>query len=421
MIVSFSTGCSGLSRRIGERIESGGSELTGVPVGVDRVNLKILRGSGEITGLTVENPDGYVAENAFQMDLLRLNLGVISLLLWFKPVVLDELVIDSPVVNLEMKEQGGSNLKDISVNIEKNLNQTDTESKELESASEKSHDESRRIAIKKLVINGVSFSVRRNDGTSRSGTLPTIELIDVGGSEGKTPGGLNAVVVVAMAREMLKEALARRFFKKVEELSSQGLDVDWRTFDADKVLGALEEKLQLYSEQKAKLQAVLETAFLDLNEAMGERIAGGFLDLDSLSNQLKIISEAVQDQLEDALNSEQMGELKEYFANLDKEAVEEIKRAFVDKLSNYLGLAPEQIDRFRLIFWEEIEKRSELLSRFTREPDLSVKNFVNDWDALQKEILRKLEGTLDAEQIKSLAKRQEELRKLILSVFSSEG
>ena len=112
---------------------------------------------------------------------------------------------------------------------------------------------------------------------------------------------------------------------------------------------------------------------------------------------------------------------KAYFAKLDSEAVEEIKRAAVEKLSNNLGLAPEQIDRFRLVFWEEIEKRSELLSRFTREPELSVKNFVNDWKALQKESLQKLEGTLDAEQIKSLAKHQEELRKLIQSLFSSDG
>lgn len=316
LIANFSTACSGLNTRISDRIESGGSELSGVPVGVDRVNLKIFRGSGQITGLTVANPDAYVAENAFQMDLLRLNLGVISSLLWYKPIVLDELVIDSPVVNLEMNEQGGSNLRDISVNVAKNLEQADGKSTEPEKTSDKSADESRRIVIRKLVINGVSYSVRNIDGTSRSGTLPTIELTNVGGSEGKTPGGLSTVVVVAMTREMLKEALARRFFEKIEGYRSQGFD--------------------------------------------GE-------------------------------------------------------------LSSYLGLTPEQVDRFRLIFWEELEKRSELLSRFTKEPDLSLKDFVNDWGALQKETLRKLEGTLDAEQIKSLAERQEELRKMIQRVFSSDG
>ena len=52
--------------------------------------------------------------------------------------------------------------------------------------------------------------VCRGDGTFRSGTLPAIELTDVGGKKGKSPAGLGAVVVLAMAGEMLKQAVAHK-------------------------------------------------------------------------------------------------------------------------------------------------------------------------------------------------------------------
>ena len=116
--------CGRLGMRVEKKIESAGSELTGVPVQVERVELKLMRGMGEIAGLTVANPAGYEAEYAFQMDLSRLNLGVFSLLLGVKTIILDELVIDSPVVNFEHNAQGGSNLKEISDNVRENMMET---------------------------------------------------------------------------------------------------------------------------------------------------------------------------------------------------------------------------------------------------------------------------------------------------------
>jgi hypothetical protein len=37
------------------------------------------------------------------------------------PLIIDELLVDAPVVNLEMNPEGGSNLKEIRENLKKNL------------------------------------------------------------------------------------------------------------------------------------------------------------------------------------------------------------------------------------------------------------------------------------------------------------
>jgi hypothetical protein len=165
--------CGRLGVRVEKKIESAGSELTGVPVQVERVELKLMRGMGEIAGLTVANPAGYEAEYAFQMDLSRLNLGVFSLLLGVKTIILDELVIDSPVVNFERNAQGGSNLKEISDNVRENIDRADQKLVEEKPTTDKSPKEPIRIAVRKLVIKGVTFNARRVDGTTASGTQNT--------------------------------------------------------------------------------------------------------------------------------------------------------------------------------------------------------------------------------------------------------
>lgn len=417
LVASLSSGCSRLNTRIHQKIESDGSKFTGVPVGVDSVNLKIFRGSGQITGLTVANPDGYEHKNAFQMDLLRLNLGIFSILTGSHPLILNELVIDTPVVNLEMNEQGGSNLKEIRENVEKNLEKAERKSQEKKPASDEQPDKLRRIAVSSLVIKGASFNVQRIDGSTHSGTLPDIELTDVGGSEGKTIGGLGTVVVVAMTKEMFKEALTHKFLEGVEGFKSQEAGADLKTFIAEKVLGALDRKLELSSEQRDKLKVVIETAVTELNKAIIERAGMGLLDHESLSSELGAIAEAAQDQLKDVLDDEQLEEIKVFFTELAENVVETIREALFKRLSKFLDLTPEQIDKLRPVFREEIEKWSELLSRFVS----TFKDFVNDYESLQKETRQKLEGTLSADQMKALTERQEALRKMIRLIFSSDG
>ena len=117
-----------LDKIIKGTLEGVGSELLGVPVTVSSVTLDLKSGSGQISGFYIANPSGYQAKNAFQMDLIRLSLDLGSL--GNQPLVINELNISSPAVELEVKEDGSSNLKTLLDNIEKNRDQADRKATE---------------------------------------------------------------------------------------------------------------------------------------------------------------------------------------------------------------------------------------------------------------------------------------------------
>ena len=90
-------------------LEDVGSELLGVPVKVASVKIELKNGSGQITGLTIANPTGYSAPNALEMEMIRFGFNLGSL--GKQPIVVDELNVINPVVQLEVKEDGSLNLK----------------------------------------------------------------------------------------------------------------------------------------------------------------------------------------------------------------------------------------------------------------------------------------------------------------------
>ena len=415
LAITLLGGCAGLNHRVQTKIERLGSELTEVPVNVDRVNLRLTRGAGEITGLTVANPEGYVKENAFEMDLVQLDLGLFSIITGRHPLLLDELVIDSPVLNLEFKEGGGFNLKEIRNNVERNIEKSERESKKKQSGGKKS-DEPRRISVGRLIIENAEFNLHRRDGSVHSGTLPDIKLTDIGGDEGVTIAGLTKVVVVAMSKEMLKEALARKLIGKGAEYPSQATGTDLETFIADKVMTAVEPRLDLTAEQRTHLQMVIEMAVGKFNETVMAQAGLGLFDYQLLSRQLGAVAETAEAQLTEFLDSQQMDEIKRYFEELNAEVVEKVREVLFDQISTFLELTPHQIERFRPIFREEMARWSSLLDRFRD----TFKEFRNDFEALQKESRQKLEGVLTEGQLKTLSETQQILREKIRDLLSSD-
>jgi hypothetical protein len=412
LMAALMGGCSGLNKRVETKIETSGSELTEVPVNVESVELGLFRGAGEITGVTVANPEGYANDNAFEMDLLKLNLGLFSIITVSHPLLLDELVIESPVLNLEFKEGGGFNIKEISDNVEKSLEKSERESKEKKKSDDKS-EEPRLILVKRLVIESANFNLRRRDGTIHSGTLPDIELTDVGGKEGKTVAGLTAVVVVAMSKEMFKQALAQKIIAQGAEYEAQSAGTDIEVFIVEKVMSAVEPRLDLTAEQRVQLQMVIEMAVGKFNEAVMAQAGLGFLDYQLLSRQLGAIAESVDAQLKGFLDSEQMAEIKRYFTEFTAEVVEKVRELLFDQFATFLDLTPQQIERFRPIFREEMVRWSELFSRFRD----AFQELKQEFVALEQETRLKLKGVLTEDQMKTLSETQEKLPKKILELI----
>lgn len=203
-----------------KQIEAIGTELTGVPVSVGSVALDLKSGTGQISDLRIGNPDGYKAANAFDMKTLRIGIDVGSIMK--QPLVLTEVIIDSPVANMEVAESGASNLKDILDNVSANTAKADEKAPAAKAPKEdgdtKADGQPMRIRIDKLLINGVTFNIDTPlEEETRSGTLPTIDRSNIGGSKGATPGEIGKIVIGDLSKQIIKQSAEKKLMETITE------------------------------------------------------------------------------------------------------------------------------------------------------------------------------------------------------------
>ena len=183
------------------------------------MNIDLKNGSGEISGLKIRNPAGYKARNAFDMKVLRLGIDLATIS--SQPLVLNEVTIDSPEVNLEITAEGKNNLQELLNNIKKNAPRADETA-----AAEQESGEPVLMTIKQLIITGVTF---RSDNplqkdSPKSGTLPTIKKSNIGGTQGTTPGKVGEAIISELGGAILQQALEKKFMDVVNEKTAGALE-----------------------------------------------------------------------------------------------------------------------------------------------------------------------------------------------------
>jgi hypothetical protein len=202
-------------------IEGAGSELLGVPVTVESVELDLKSGMGQISGITIANPVGYQAANAFRMDMIRLGLDLSSLRK--QPIVIRELNIQSPTVDLEVNEQGGSNMQTLLDNIKQNSAKTDEKAAEEQPSQEETGTkEPVKLSFTKLAIIGVTVNGVVPGQEPTQVVLPDIVKENVGGTEGLTPAQVGGVIIGDIAAQSLQAVVEKKLSEKMEE-AAQGL------------------------------------------------------------------------------------------------------------------------------------------------------------------------------------------------------
>ena len=199
---------SSIDNIVKEQIEVVGSELMGVPVTVDFVDLDLSEGAGTISGLVVGNPAGYKSAHAMSLSALKLNIGLLSLAKQ-NPIVIESLVVDSLDTNLEFRETT-SNLTEISEAIQKNSSNAEEKTQKSESGS------SLMLAIKELHVTGTTVSIVGVEN-SETKSIPTISMQNVGGETGASPVIVSGAIISKLITEILKEAAAQRLKKTVTD------------------------------------------------------------------------------------------------------------------------------------------------------------------------------------------------------------
>lgn len=164
-----------LDKAIISGAETFGPKLTGGSVTIDKVNLNILSGDGELGGVTIGNPKGFATDAAIRLKTVRIAVDPKSLL--SNRIRIKNILIDGPEITYETSLKG-TNINKIMANI-----QTATGGGSHKNAEPANQGQGgKQLLIDDLLIkNGtIRMSATMLKGKALDLALPAIHLQDIG-------------------------------------------------------------------------------------------------------------------------------------------------------------------------------------------------------------------------------------------------
>ena len=185
-----------------------GSEITGTKVDLQGFELNLTTGEGKIQKITVGNPAQYKKPNLFSLEEIYVKVNMKSLA--SNAIVINEIRVDKPVVTYEMLSLTQNNISEVLQNVKNNTTKTETAAKE-EVKSGKA-EESKKVIINKISINGVTLEAditvpavpgKEPQTLEKNVVLPNLIIRDIG----KGNGGDSVVAAISKVLEkILNEA-----------------------------------------------------------------------------------------------------------------------------------------------------------------------------------------------------------------------
>lgn len=169
-------------------IEKNGSAILGSTVSVGSVDISLKSGRGTIRDVRVENPEGYDGD-AFTLREITLDIDVGSLNK--DPIVIDEIRIAAPDVNVILDERGRSNITAIKDAVDRYQASSAGKS---ETKQDGGYEKRFRIATFTFEEGHVAADASALGQGTLEATLPPARLSDVGGQNGDTPDGIGKTV-----------------------------------------------------------------------------------------------------------------------------------------------------------------------------------------------------------------------------------
>lgn len=196
---------------VADLIEEHGSAATGTPVRVQGVGIRLNEASGNLSGLTVGNPDGF-SGNAIEMDDFRVTLDPASL-------ASDAIVI--PTVDVR-----GARIALTQLAERNNLNELRRNLSRLGSSDAESVDDDTRLIIDRFVLEDATVSVDLPDFEERREiALPRIVVTDIGRrSNGATGAEVAKQVLEPIIDRTLTTALRQSVRDRVTDAIGEATD-----------------------------------------------------------------------------------------------------------------------------------------------------------------------------------------------------
>jgi hypothetical protein len=154
-------------------IESAGSEVTGVDVSVDSVEILLTEGKASIRGLQIANPRGFESDYAVRVGLASIDLDLEAS--GAELVVLKSVVVDQPSINYE-QQTSGSNLQGILDNLDSGTGNSGSGS-----GSDSGDGDEVKIIIDRFDFTNAQANVSAPAlGQETTVTIPNIRLTGIG-------------------------------------------------------------------------------------------------------------------------------------------------------------------------------------------------------------------------------------------------
>ncbi len=203
VVVFVATSLDGIIKTAVEKV---GSSVTQVDVRLDKARIELVKGAGELSGLSIGSPAGFEADSVFELGNIRLVLDTESLT--GDVIVIRELVIVEPIVTYELTSKG-SNIQALQKNLQKS---SGAKSGEAESADDASEAGGKKLVIERLSIEGGKVNVvSALLKEPLHASLAKVELHDIG----KQKGGMGASEFAAL----LMNILSKSAMKSVDTLN----------------------------------------------------------------------------------------------------------------------------------------------------------------------------------------------------------
>ncbi len=201
-------------------------------------------------------------------------------------------------------------------------------------------------------------------------------------------------------------------------IGGAGFAAENETFNTEKMISDLNDKIELSKEQWEKLKPVLGEKSEELKKSINEHVDKGYIQMEEMSRKLKGVSEDTEKKLETFLNSEEMQKLKNYLNELDEEAIKEAKDRLVAEFSEILVLTEEQVDKLKPVLEDSMSQMSEMIQELADRGSSGWEEFKKQYKSLTEELKKKLEDTLDRKQMERFEEYKQDKRDKIEIAFA---
>lgn len=201
-------------------------------------------------------------------------------------------------------------------------------------------------------------------------------------------------------------------------INNVGFAAENETFNTEKMISDLNDKIELSKEQWEKLKPVLGEKSDELKRSIDEYVDKGYIHMDEMSGKLKEVSKDTEKKLKAFLNSEEMQKLKNYLNELDEEAIKEAKDRLVAEFSEILVLTEEQVDKLKPVLEDSMSQMSEMIQELADRGSSGWEEFKKQYKALTEALKKKLEDTLDKQQMERFEQYKQDKRDKIEMAFA---